>query len=291
MTARPHRRRRLGKADLERAHYRLQRRLYFTEAVDIAAGTGARATVFLADGMEDPEWNHAALLAAPADGLSDLLDHLEEFFASRGRPAAVELGPSCGVIGEAWRSKLARRGYEAAYCYAWLVPESNAGPDRNGDPAEIHPAEITRVESQADTDAYFGVFRAVYGDELDPGYERALRRPGPKDKESDEDSEHRVEVEHLLLRIGDAPAAVATALHDLRSRVSGLYNLAVHPAWRRRGLGRRLTDERLRSARRRGHLAFLQTERRSVEDWQRRHGFELAFVTEGWVRRASAPIS
>lgn len=272
-------------ARLERAHYRLQSCSYFTEAVDLDG-----AVAYLTEGISEPEWNHATFFAestSKAHTTTASLARIEAFYDARGLPPAVEIGPASRPRG--LESRLSEWGFERRYRWAWLVPD-DAPAAQGPSPGEIQnddgSVEIHTVASgvaSGDTAAardvsdFLEVFRATYPGGLGSGYERALRRSPSAG----------CDVVHRVARIGDRPVAVASSIHgrtgDARG-VSGLYNLAVHPNWRRRGLGRLLTDVRVDEARRLGHRIFLQTERSTVTNWQRRHGFRLAFTTEGWVR-------
>ena len=261
-------------ARLERAHYQLQSSLYFTEEVVLDG-----AFVYLADGILEPEWNHAALLQADSESATTaVLQRIEALFDHRRLPSAVEVGPASNAPG--LTEQLADRGYERRYRYAWLGPDNEASSGQSVEDVEVD-LEVRSVESEddtaeEDTAALVEVFRATYPDELDPGYERAFQRGQSGDSE----------VVHHLARSGSIPVAVASSIHGQSEEakgVTGLYNLAVHPDWRRRGLGRHLTQLRVDEARHRGHQVFLQTERSAVESWQRRHGFRILFHTDGWV--------
>ncbi len=140
-------------------------------------------------------------------------------------------------------------------------------------------AEIRRVASAREMRRGIGVFEEVYGEAeqggpLGEGYGRALwesyRRCAGGDRGV-----------HYLAVVDGAPAAFASALHG--EDACGLYNLAVLPAYRRRGLGGALTACRVADARKRGRrLAFAQTEHEEVERWQLRHGFAAGFETVGY---------
>ena len=262
-------------AHLERAHYLLQSGLYFTETVALEGGSA-----YFSAGITEPEWNHAALLraATPSDTVA-LLRQVEQLFTSRHLVPAVEVGPSS--CAQDLSAILEERGYERLYRYAWLIAERDPGTKTF---ESDDRTSIREVRSQRDVEEFFSIFRATYPGDLESGYARAFARPRSRSS--------RYEVIHHLATVGGKPAAIATSIYGgsgAAQGLTGLYNLAVHPNHRRRGLGRLLTQVRVAEAGRRGHDAFLQTERGSVERWQRRNGFRLAFTTEGWARRSDAP--
>ena len=261
-------------ARLERAHYQLQSSLYFTESVDL---TGA--TAFFSNGISEAEWNHAALIhTVSARATASLMQRVESLFESRGLPAAVEFRPdnAPGVLCKL----LADRHYERQYRYAWLVPGHAVHIDSA---TRIGDVDIVPVTGTEDKVAFLGILRAAYPRSLDSGYEEAVFRSRLVEND----------VIHHLARIDGVEVAVASSIHGRvgdAQGVTGLYNLAVHPGWRRRGLGRKLTQFRVGEAQRFGHKVFLQVEDTAVENWQRRHGFRLLFRTEGWVRHGRRPI-
>lgn len=261
-------------ARLERAHYQLQRGLYFTEAVSLPG-----ATAFFSAGITEPEWNHGSLLRAEdPSGTLVVLKQIESLFEARGLAAAVEIGPAASAPGLA--KLFEDRGYERRYCYSWLVADQPAAALR--DEAAAPGIEVRAVQSRSEAQAFFDVLQSAYSEELESGYSRAF--------EQLESSSPEADVAHYLAWSGSKPVAVGSSLRGIAgeaSGVTGLYNLAVHPKWRGRGLGLLLTRLRLREARHRGHLALMQTERKALDSWRRRLGFQLAFRTEGWVRITS----
>lgn len=248
-------------ADLERAeraHYRLQAALYLTARRDLEG-----VSLFASPEIPDREWNHAALVDVAAAAWPARLAEIRRFFDRRGLPPTVVVGPFSRPLDLA--ARLADAGFAPSFRHDWLFAPNDAPPEAATD------VEIAAVDGEARMDAFIDVFGAVYADDPEPGYARALWG-----------SIRRAGVVHYLATVEGRPAAVASALYG--GGACGLYNLGVLPPYRRRGLGTALTARRLADARRRGdRLVFLQTERREVARWQRRNGLVPGFATTGWT--------
>ena len=261
----------------ERAHYLLQSAVYLRERWDLSG-----VSLFGAEGIPDPEWNHAALVAlAPAD-LSPRLAEIRELCRARGLPAAIATGPWSEPRG--LERRLRARGFAPRFRHAWYLLDPASLPA-----VEIPPGiELLVVRSAEQMRSFVETFESVYAvdletgepDELAPGYALALwdsfGRPRPG-----------LEVVHYLATAAGKPAGAATSIHGREGSargVSGLYNLAVRPEFRRRGLGAALVRRRAADALDRGQeIVFLQTERESVGRRLSGHGFERGFTTVGWV--------
>lgn len=272
----------------EAAHYRLQSLLYLPHCRDLRLASGGGATLFSAE-VAEPEWNHAAQIAVGVGELPELLAAVAEHYLALGRPATLAVSPWTrpADLGE----RLAGRGFEPTFRHAWLVHRLPAD-DPPPWPAPVPEIEIAVVEDEATMAAFVDVFVEVYSRALDadgsdpgaddasplaPGYGRLLWRSF---REPTTDGQGEV-IHHLARHQGRA-VGVATTLHG--GGIAGLYDLAVLPAHRHLGIGAMMTAHRLAAAHARGaRLAFLQTERRQVERWQRRHGFVPGFVTVGWT--------
>lgn len=261
----------------ERAHYFLQSALFFRDRRDLSG-----ASLFSAGEITDPDWNHAGLVTIEPVHLAEMLDQARKYFHSRGLPAAVAVSPFSAPRDLALR--LRHRGFAPNFRHTWHF----AGPEEAVPAVEL-PAgfEIRVVESDEDMRSVVEVFDTVYaadletGEPVEPpkGYGTALdasfgaRRAG-------------LEVVHYLATAGGRPAGIATSIHG--EAMSGLYNLAVLPGFRRRGLGGALVRRRAHDAIGRGQEAvFLQTERKEVERRLVRHGFTKAFTTLGFVEEES----
>ena len=249
----------------ERAHYRLQAALYLRRRRDLPG-----MSLFSAGEIPEPEWNHAALLDMDDSDLGRGLDEARSFY--RDRPPTIAVSPFSRPADLPMR--LRDEGFEPSFRHFWLVYAGSAKPPVEA-PAGI---EIAVVDRPARMRAFVEVFETVYADdpeddvsELSPGYARALwasYRDGGRG------------VVHYLATVGGRPAAVGTLLHG--RGFGGLYNAAVLPAHRRRGLAAALTARRVAAALDRGaRVVFLQTE--ATEAWQCRHGFEPAFETVGFT--------
>jgi len=243
-----------------RAHYHLLTGLYVTERVDKAG-----YTLISGGEVEDPEWNHAGLLRLPPEAVSGALEAIAGWFKARGRPSVVAISPATRPV--ALGEQLASRGWRPVFRHRWLTW---TGPLL---PAPLPPAvTIQPVTDAADQDAFLAVFTATYGGEDLTGYATAFARGGAPPS--------GVRIVYVLARINGVPAGVATVA--AWRGTAGLYNLAVHPRFRRRGLGAALTRWRIAWAHESGcNNVFLQTERDTVRRWQQGRGFEPLFEITG----------
>ncbi|HEX9736914.1 MAG TPA: GNAT family N-acetyltransferase [Thermoanaerobaculia bacterium] len=243
-------------ARAERAHYRLHSALYLPERRDLAG-----VSLFASPTIPDPEWNHAALVAVDAAAWPARLAEIRRFFERRGRPATVAVSPFSRPADLA--ARLAGAGFAPSFRHRWFFGRDDDAPEAS--------AAVEIVDGEERMSAFVDVFEAVFAEDPEPGYARALWR-----------SWRHATVVHYLARVDGRPAGVASALHARGA--CGLYNLAVLPSRRRRGLGTALTARRLADARRRGdRLVFLQTEPGAVARRQRRNGLAPGFETVGWT--------
>lgn len=260
----------------ERAHYSLQSALFLRDRKDLPG-----ASLVSAGKITDPDWNHAGLVDLDPARLSATLASIRNYFHSRGLPAVIAASPFSEPRDLA--ARLRDRGFVTAFRHAWhfAAPRPVPTVDLAGG------FEIRTVTGEEDMRALVEVFESVYAVDLETGepdewpkaYGDALRR-------SFRTRRPGLDVVHYLATSAGEPAAVATSIHG--DGMSGLYNLAVLPRFRRRGLGGALVRRRARDALARGQEAvFLQTERKSVERRLVRHGFAKAFTTVGFVEEES----
>lgn len=253
---------------IERAHYRLQASLYMRERRDSSG-----VCLFNAPDIPEPEWCHAGLVRFDPAHLAARLSEIRCFYKERSLPPTVAVSPFTEPADLAQR--LRDLGFEPSFRHSWIVATHTSPPELEM-PAGV---EIRCIDDVRRMHAGISVFEGVYsaaewGDPLPPGYAQALwasfRWPG------------RCRVVHYLATVDGTPAGFATSLH--LEAVCGMYNLSVLPAFQRRGLGRALTARRVADAMRLGQrLIFAVTEREWVEQWHRRHDFELGFVTTGYT--------
>jgi GNAT superfamily N-acetyltransferase len=248
-------------ARAQRAHYGFfAPAIYGARSVPIASGA---ARALSQPDLQEATWNHAVLEARAAPGLDRTLRAVRAFYRRRG------LRPVVATPSGRMAAALAARGHEPLFRHAWLFAPHSAGE------AALPDGATVSSNDRRDLEPFLAVFAVAFGA---ANYCRVLRAAFV-------DAAPDTRVEHLVLWLGGRPAACGTvAWHD---RVAGLYNLGVHPDFRRRGLGAALTSWRLAYARAQGcDLVYLQTEDQSVEELQRRAGWVRGLETRGYGLRS-----
>lgn len=271
----------------ERAHYELQSKLYMPHRRKLGA-----ATLFLSDAFSEPEWNHVALIDVSEEEVDRFLDTAQHAFQGTGLPPTVAVGPGSRPTDLA--QLLESKGYYRSFRHTWLFDPG--GPKPLDRPA-ISEFQIRRVETEDEMRCFLDIYDTVFE-------KGSLTSECRKSLAS---SRNRPGVIHLLATLTGAPAGIASWIHQdgihqdgihqdgirqdgiyqngiHQNGVAGLYNLAVLPSFRRRGLGRELTCHRIAEARKLGcSLIFLQTEDNAVEHWQKRSGLIRGCTVEGWT--------
>lgn len=246
---------------MELAHYRFQMGLYMT-----AQERRDESLLVRSPTIEAPEWNHAALVDMSGPDREAALRDVENFFHHHKRRPTVALSPMSRPSG--YGDHLVDNGYARSFKQAWLYHRGSP-PDSDGSGPTIR-----RMSGEDDQLLFLDCFHRGHDEPETAGYGPAL--------EASFRYQGDFESLHFLAELDGEAVGVATLIHD--GWIAGLYNLAVVPEARRRGVGRALTNHRLAMAHASGcDLAFLQTEEKPVEHWQRKHGFELAFTLEGWT--------
>ena len=251
----------------ERAHYELQSKLYMPHRRNLG-----KATLFLSDAFSEPEWNHVALVDVSEEEVDRFLDTAQHAFQGTGLPPTVAVGPGSRPTNLA--QLLESKGYCRSFRHTWLFDPG--GPKPLDRPA-ISDFQIRRVETEDEMRSFLDIYDTVFE-------KGSLTSECRKSLAS---SRHRPGVIHLLATSKGAPAGIASWIHQdgiHQNGVAGLYNLAVLPSFRRRGLGRELTCHRIAEARKLGcSLIFLQTEDNAVEHWQKRSGLIRGCTVGGWT--------
>lgn len=259
----------------EKAHYSLQSALFLRERRDLSG-----ASLFSAGEIPDPEWNHAGLVTLDPAALAETLDLAREFFHARGLPAAVAVSPASEPPD--LEARLADHGFAPRFRHTWHFLSAS-----DPVPAVELPGgfDVRVVESEGEMRDFVDVFERVYAVDLETGEPDEATGYGQALLRSYREGRPGLRVVHYLATSADEPAGVATSIHG--ETASGLYNLAVLPGFRRRGLGGALVRRRAADALALGRkTVFLQTERKPVERRLRRHGFTKGFTTVGFVEES-----
>ena len=264
----------------EEAHYFLQSAVFLTGRCDLPG-----VSLFSADAITDPEWNHASLVDLEAAGLSEALEVLRRHYRARGLPAAVMVSPFSKP--PELDRRLRELGYLARFRHTWHFVGAGPVP-----PVELPAkAEIRPVEREQDMRHFIEVFHRVYSVDLETGRPERLCEGYRNSLMASFRGRHDgLDVVHYLALVDGTSAGVATSIHAVGNAhrgVTGLYNLAVLPRFRRCGLGAALVRRRAADALARSQsVVFLQTERESVERRLVRHGFVKGMTTTGFVERS-----
>ena len=268
-----------GIARAERAHYSLQSALFIRERRDLSG-----ASLFSAGEIPDPEWNHAGLVTLDPAALAETLDLAREFFHARGLPAAFAVSPASEPPD--LEARLADHGFAPCFRHTWHFLSGHFLSGSDPDPVELPGGfDVRVVESEGEMRDFVDVFERVYAVDLETGEPDEATGYGQALLRSFREGRPGLRVVHHLATSADEPAGVATSIHG--ESASGLYNLAVLPGFRRRGLGGALVRRRAADALALGRkTVFLQTERKPVERRLRRHGFTKGFTTVGLVEES-----
>lgn len=239
------------------------------------------ALVGTTDADRDPQANFAQVVEPPAPaGWPALLAAAAEALARRGRPPVVSAV-------DAPAERLAALGWRPLHRYAWhRVPldPARSGAARSGAapsdaaPSDAAPSDVDLVTVTGDAErrAFLAIYAEVFApDEADRAWREGIARTlGPP--------RSALRWIHALALLGGEPVGIAAVAHD--GHTAGLHALAVRPAARGRGIGRRLTRWRIAQAAAAGcREGFLQTEEDRVRGWQARAGVEVAFETVFWT--------
>ncbi|MEM8961317.1 MAG: GNAT family N-acetyltransferase [Acidobacteriota bacterium] len=234
--------------------------------------------------IDDPAACHGAIIRCDEGEDDAMLARVESFCRERGRCPAVMIDP--GTCPVDLTERLRGRGWRRSFGYRWLY--GNLDPHEASAPRGDESVVIAEIESRHDLESFLELYRAGFS--LSTTGSRQLVAEGwmAAVRQSVGRRCAGVTVRHLVARArrgGATEEALGIAsIIVTDDGEAGLFNLAVGPEYRGRGVGRRLTDYRLALARSLGsELVFLQTEDDAVHRWQRAAGFVEAFVTTAWV--------
>ncbi len=233
--------------------------------------------------LEDVEWNRLRMVTAPGDDL--------RLWLKRGLSA---LGTGCVEIGPAdppqLEASLAGWRFAPAFEHRWiLLPVPPALPSLHGDSPDgmiIHPVSPRRREDFIST--FHQGFSSDDRGHLGQGWDRALRRLLSTRSKAWKVSHPSPQLVHCIAYLAGEAAGVASL--GVLGNLAGLYNLAVPPRFRHRGVANALMRHRLRLAGELGaRTAFLQTDTDGVYRWHRRHGYLSGPVVRGWAPLIEPP--
>lgn len=228
------------------------------------------ALVGTTDADRDPQANFAQVVEPPApDGWPALLAAATEALARRGRPPVVSAV-------DAPAERLAALGWRPVHRYAWhRVPLDGARSGPGPSDAASADVDLVAVTGPAERRAFLAIYAEVFAPgEADRAWRGGMARTlGPP--------RSALRWIHALAFHRGAPAGIAALAHD--GRTAGLHALAVRPAARGGGIGRRLTQWRIEQVAAAGCVeGFLQTEADRVRGWQARAGLGVAGETVFW---------
>jgi len=251
---------------IERAHESFITAMYGGESLEL---DGARLT--LNRWLDDWQWSHGWGLTSDPVGLERGLPAIRAALAGAGRRVAISSASLATPAAVA--SRLAELGWREELGFTILIAPSTLADEPPEWPGSAAVEGVDRDAIEEFAELFDQVFCGPGSDSPGVSYGRAfargVARPTPG-----------VEVEHTLVRIDGAPAAVATRAQS--GDLAGLYNVAVLEPYRRLGLATALKRYRTARALAAGaRLIFETVEDPAVEASELRRGFRKAFDLVG----------
>lgn len=237
--------------------------------------------------LGESEWNRIRVVEeAPhlETWLRVGLDHLKPHGGG-----CVEVGPESS---SQLRQILRRALFRPLFRHAWVLYDTAPQARGNLPEPDSHPAmdaapelEIVELPEASDDDfrrLFEQGFAAATPHGLEANWDRALTSILQQEAISECPLYGRTQCVHCVASWqGEAVAVASLGVHR---GLAGLYNLAVLPRFRSRGIGRALTHYRLHRAHGLGApTAFLQTREPRVLQWHLHLGARPGAVVSGWL--------
>lgn len=224
----------------------------------------------------DPEWNRMRVLENSSDLEAWVRRGVAEL-SSGGRYCSVEVGPSDAGLEE----KLRAWNFRLAFRHDWIVLDLETTPGPEHFDAQ-NMVEVRPVGRES-IDAFISVFHRGFASDDDGNLGDSWNRAVRSMLESSIGTGARHEPRMLHFLAFSQGQAVGVATLGITGSLAGLYNLAVSPRFRKRGIARQLMAHRLREAKALGATtAFLQAEDEPVYRWHLRSGYRAGPVVCGW---------
>lgn len=248
---------------------------YIDASPQIASGAGAATKriggviCLAAKHIDEPFLNRALGVGTIADASTVLLDRIERFYGSIGKPPRIAI--ATGFVPLAQMRLLERRGYapvkgsaQLIYVYDRLRPPQ--APDVAGLTIERVGPDLAGVYSRTGFESF-----SERGPQFVHIIEALVRS-------------RRRGLRAFLGRIDGEPAATGM-LFEVRP-VAGLGNGSVRPAFRGRGLQKALIAHRIRDAWARGYRVFFgETENPASARSMESLGWRKLYDEQDWERR------
>jgi GNAT superfamily N-acetyltransferase len=247
---------------------------YIDASPQIAKGAGAATKridgviCLAAKNIDEPFLNRALGLGTIADATPRLLDRIERFYESIGKPPRIAL--ATGFVPVAQMRVLERRGYapvkdSSQLIYVYDRRRPPAPPAIAGLTIERVGPELARVYSRTGFESF-----SERGPQFAQIIETLVRS-------------RRRGLRAFLGRIDGEPAATGL-LFDVRP-IGGLGNGSVRPAFRGRGLQKALIAHRIRDAWTRGYRVFFgETENPVSAHNMESLGWRKLYDEQDWER-------
>lgn len=233
--------------------------------------------------LREPEWRRIRIL----DDAPDLQEQLGEAMArltGDGEGCSIEIDPQAPAD---LAGRLETWGFSPRFPHRWFLWDlphpltaSGSVADDDGPDLGVRALEGDTVETFVAL--YHQGFTSDDGGHFGAPWDAVVRRMLAVEPTTTSDDGRPLHLHHVIAFLGDRAAGVASL--GVLGDTAGLYNLAVPPRYRHRGVARLLMRERLRRAHQLGaRVAYLQAEDESVDRWHRRTATHAGPVVNRWL--------